>query len=184
MLLTTSDRQKSQVMSLVNLACMKCTSKFCEAIDFNTIILQTTELRIIDQSANLYLLEEPAVTAADGNIVDETVAEYQLHMFMDMEALNASPDDRGINIPALSADCQQDVHDLKDDLSDLFDRIGRAFDCENWLKAQALVELAATEDESDVLTTHPLYILDTTGTTGQPKGITRETRATCVGLNY
>ena len=47
--------------------------------------------------------------------------------------MNASPDDSGINIPALSADCQQDVHDLKDDLSDLSDRIGRAFDCENWL---------------------------------------------------
>ena len=35
-----------------------------------------------------------------------------------------------------------------------------------------------------VLATHPLYILYTSGTTGQPKGITRETGGTTVGLNF
>ena len=35
-----------------------------------------------------------------------------------------------------------------------------------------------------VLATHPLYILYTSGTTGAPKGIVRETGGTAVGLNF
>ena len=66
------------------------------------IVLQASELRIIDQLDNLYLLLDPEV-----NDEPEPVNDFSLRMFGLFTEANIPNEDAGIDIPTLADDCTQ-----------------------------------------------------------------------------
>ena len=106
------------------------------------IVLQAAELRIIDQLDNLYLLQDPEVGGEP-----ETINDFSIRVFGEFAAEAIPNEETGIEITALSDDCPQAVKDIRAQLSELSDNIGRAFAYEEWLKDRVKEALATTENE-------------------------------------
>ena len=107
------------------------------------IILQAAELRILDQIDNLYLLLDPEV-----NGMQEPADEFVIRMYkLFTEDTAVTMEDHNVRIPHVDDSCEQRIKDIRDDLMELADKIGKAFTYEEWLKDRVKEELANTEDE-------------------------------------
>lgn len=73
-------------------------------IDDQTIILQASQLRIVDQLDNLYLLEEPMVGEEEEDVVD-----YSTRKFREFEAADVEPMLPDFIIVDVAEDCHEDV---------------------------------------------------------------------------
>ena len=78
--------------------------RFMMEIDDQTIILQASQLRIVDQLDNLYLLEDPLV---DGE--PEDVVEYSTRKFQEFVAADVEPMLPDFIIVEVAEDCHEEV---------------------------------------------------------------------------
>lgn len=78
--------------------------RFMMEIDDQTIILQASQLRIVDQLDNLYLLEEPMVGEEEEDVVD-----YSTRKFREFEAADVEPMLPDFIIVDVAEDCHEDV---------------------------------------------------------------------------
>jgi hypothetical protein len=125
-------------------ACVDCQEKFVELIDFNTIILQAAELRIVDQLDNLYLLKDPEVSEG----VLEPVEDFNVRIFNEFSATpDIVPTPHGIHIPQVAEVCPEESFNLQMRLEELAQQISDAYTFEMYLKAEVKACLEATEDE-------------------------------------
>ena len=78
--------------------------RFMMEIDDQTIILQASQLRIVDQLDNLYLLEDPMVDDEPEDVVD-----YSTRKFREFEAADVEPMLPDFIIVDVAEDCHEDV---------------------------------------------------------------------------
>lgn len=117
-------------------------------IDFNTIILQAADLRIVDQLDNLYLLKDPEVSEG----VLEAVEDFNIRIAEEFAALtDVVPTPHDIHIPQVADVCPEESFRLQTELEDLAQQISDAYTFEMYLKAEVKACLEATEDEYLVL---------------------------------
>lgn len=88
----------------IQLTCSECAMRFMMEIDDQTIILQASQLRIVDQLDNLYLLEDPMVDDEPEDVVD-----YSTRKFREFEAADVEPMLPDFIIVDVAEDCHEDV---------------------------------------------------------------------------
>ena len=107
------------------------------------IVLQASELRILEKLDSIYMLEDPV----DSNNDPLPLAEFIKLTFKEFIDQNIPNQEHKIKIKELPEDCPEDVKKIREDLIQLGADIGEAFAYETWLKQRKRVALDATEGD-------------------------------------
>lgn len=85
-------------------SCQECAKHFAEQIDMETIVLQASELRIVEKLDSLYLLEDPVV-----NGEPQSLDDFVKQAFKEFKEQNIPNEVHEIAIKDLPDDCPEEV---------------------------------------------------------------------------